>query len=293
MKIFLFELKKIWRQKKPLWLFIIILFSISGLFFQNYQKQSTMSERASKAIEPYISDNNTSYNNLKAIEMEGTLTDLQTKQLEEVIEVGKELVDWKAAIYNGQWDKIPNIEHEFLMHVQQYISHGGEFKSLEGSKLEKAMKKNDWLLAHNLSYADETFPVTPVLYLKNVIMLLFGGGSIFLLLLFFGNIITTEKEHHTWRTLTTQPIPKGNIIVVKYISLIFMLFIFLLMILSIGIIIPLIFGELVFGFQYPQYVSTGKAYSYISTSSYVLRACMFFGSACLFAFAVVTILSNW
>ncbi|MFI8494031.1 ABC transporter permease [Peribacillus butanolivorans] len=293
MTTFLFELKKIWRQKKLLWLFIIILFCISGLFFQNYQKQSTMSERASKAIEPYIADSNTSYNNLKAIEMEGSLTELQTKQLEEVIKVGKELVDWKAAIYNGKWDKIPNIEHEFLMYVQQFISHGGDFKSLEGSKLEKAMKKNDWLLAHNLSYADEAFPVTPVLYLKDVIMLLFGGGSIFLLLLFFGNIITTEKEHNTWRIITTQPIPKWNIIVGKYISLLFMLFIFLVMILSIGIIVPLIFGERVFDFQYPQYVSTGKAYSYISTSSYILRACMFFGSACLLTFAVVTLLSNW
>ncbi|MGG0288245.1 hypothetical protein ABEY41_24730 [Peribacillus butanolivorans] len=125
MTTFLFELKKIWRQKKLLWLFIIILFCISGLFFQNYQKQSTMSERASKAIEPYIADSNTSYNNLKTIEMEGSLTELQTKQLEEVIKVGKELVDWKAAIYNGKWDKIANIEHEFLMYVQQFIHMAG------------------------------------------------------------------------------------------------------------------------------------------------------------------------
>ncbi|MBK5483140.1 hypothetical protein JFV29_14835 [Peribacillus sp. TH16] len=78
--------------KKLLWLFIIILFCISGLFFQNYQKQSTMSERASKAIEPYIADSNTSYNNLKAIEMEGSLTELQTKQLEEVKKVGKDML---------------------------------------------------------------------------------------------------------------------------------------------------------------------------------------------------------
>ncbi|MGE7767211.1 ABC transporter permease [Peribacillus sp. NPDC096540] len=252
MKTFLFELKKIGRQKKLLWLFIIILFCISGLFIQNHQKQSTMSERASKAIKPYIADSDTSYRILKEIEMEGSLTDVQKEQLEEVIGLGKALVDWKDAIYNKQWDKIPIIEREFLKHVQQYVTHGGEFESLEGIELETAMKKNDWLLNHDLPYMDEAFPVTPALFVKENVSLFWGAGAIFLLLLFFGNIIATEKENHTWRTLTTQPIPKGNIIVVKYISLLFLVLIFLVMILSICIIIPFIFGERVFNFQYPQ-----------------------------------------
>lgn len=91
MTTFLFELKKFGAKKATL---AIYYYSIlyKWTFFQNYQKQSTMSERASKAIEPYIADSNTSYNNLKAIEMEGSLTELQTKQLEEVKKVGKDML---------------------------------------------------------------------------------------------------------------------------------------------------------------------------------------------------------
>ena len=53
MSLLKFELKKIWRQKKLIWLLVVVLLGVGGVFNQNFSKQETMKERYSEMIRPY------------------------------------------------------------------------------------------------------------------------------------------------------------------------------------------------------------------------------------------------
>lgn len=292
MRFLQFELKKVWREKRLLWLFVVILLSTGGMFYHHYSQKTLMSERATKKMEPLNREVNRLKEELEMLKKGSGLDDVQAKQFAHLQDMGVSLVHWKVAINHEKWGEIPVHEEDFLIHLQQLEQSEGTFPLLEGMEKEKAIAKNAWLRDYNLPYEDEEFPLSPVLFLKANATVHVGFFGILLLLLFFGATIIAEKEQKTWLTLSTQPIAKWRLLGGKYVGLLAMLFLFLIMVTALGILIPILFGYSQIHFHYPQIVPAGDSFDLISTFEYLIRGAMLFLSASLFAFSLIIFFST-
>ncbi|MBP3040475.1 ABC transporter permease [Bacillaceae bacterium Marseille-Q3522] len=114
-----------------------------------------------------------------------------------------------------------------------------------------------------------------------------------ILLLFFGTAVTAEMEQRTWLTLKTQPIPKWKRIAGKYAGMLIMIVVFFVMVIGIGLLIPLLFGNHSIHFSYPQIVTLGDTFTIISTLHYLTRGVVLFLCAAVIAFSMIMSLSIW
>lgn len=288
-----FEMGKLWRQKKFFLLFAIVLLFIGGIFYQNYSKQEMKGERALEEIKKYVNETDKLYTELSELNREGTLDEMQEKQYEYTNEMSSAFFQWKNVIYKKEWSKIPTYEKHFLTNLLLFEKVGGQFGSLQGIEKEKMLQKNDWLQAHDLSYEDENFPISPALILKESAGVLLGFIGILILLLFFGNTITVEKEQQTWSTLRTQPIAKWKLIMAKYSTLLMTLLIFITIVVSLGLIIPMIFSGYSMNLKYPLILTSGDNFEFISTAQYLTRGIVLFLCASTFAFSLIFLISTW
>ncbi|MCG7343485.1 ABC transporter permease subunit [Sporosarcina sp. ACRSL] len=287
-----FEMKKIWRQKKLVWLLLVVVLGVGGVFYQNYSEREAMKERALETIRPYSEEVDALYHFYKEREYREELDDAMRQQQEHIAELGTIFFRWKGAIHNADWGKIPAIEQDFLKSVELLEVAEAGFGSLYGLEREKAIQKNDWLLKHELPYVDDEYPISPALVLKRISNLLLSVGGILFLVLFFGNVVTSEKEQQTWLTLKTQPIAKWKRIVAKYTGVLIVLCVFLLIVLSIGLLIPYAFGKQAWNFTYPQLIQSGGAFTFISTSAYLARLFLLFFCAGTLIFSFIMLLST-
>ncbi|WP_318617543.1 ABC transporter permease [Sporosarcina sp. YIM B06819] len=292
MSLLKFEIKKIWRQKKLFWLLFAVLFCVGLIYWQNYSQQEKMKERALESIQPYIDESDGLYHYYKTTEGVSGLDKLQMQQMEHIIEIGTVFFKWRGAIQNEEWGKIPAIEHEFLSAIALLEQADGDFSTLVGEKREQAIQKNDWLLAQGLPFVDEEFPLSPALVLKESATILWSALGILLVVLLFGNTLIVEKEQQTLLTLKTQPIPKWERIIVKYSSLLLVTTFFLGIVIAFGWLIPFLFGNSIWNFNYPQLITAGDTFTYISTTDYLLRMILLFSCAALFVFSLVILLST-
>ncbi|WP_433958342.1 ABC transporter permease [Cytobacillus horneckiae] len=293
MKLLQFEIKKIWRQKKLIWIFIIVMMCTAGIYGQNASEQKTKAERATEKITPFIVEISHTQGELRAIEREDQLDESQTEQLMAISDIGSTLAVWKVAINNEQWASIPSKEKEFWTYIEQYEKNGGHFKALQGDEREKAIQKNEWMVTNGLAYDDESYPLSPALVLKHTTEWLFSVLGVIILLLFFGTTITAEREQNTWLTLKTQPISKWKRYGSKYMSLIIMLFVFILLVAIIGLIVPLLIGDYALNLSYPQIIEIGDHFTVISTFRYLLKGTILFICASIFAYSLILLYSAW
>ena len=287
-----FEMKKMWRQKKLVWLLLVVLLGVGGVFYQNYSEREFMKERAWETIQPYLEEVDARYHFYKEREYKDELDEAMRKQQEHVVELGTIFFRWKGAIQNGGWSEIPAIGEDFLKSMALFEEAEGGFGSLFGLEREKFIQKNDWLLEHELPYVDEEYPLSPALVFKQSSNLLLSVGGILLLVFFFGNVVTSEKEQQTWLTLKTQPIAKWKRILAKYAGVLTVISVFLLMVLSVGLLIPYVFGEQAWNFTYPQLIQSGEAFTFISTSSYLVRIMLLFFCTGAMIFSIIMLLST-
>ncbi|WP_336824922.1 ABC transporter permease [Sporosarcina sp. USHLN248] len=287
-----FELKKIFRQKKLIWLLVVVLLGVGFVFNQNFSKKEAMKERYSEVIRPYSEEVDGLYNFYKDGELKDRLDEEMKQQQVHVIEMGTIIFRWKGIVHSEKWDEIPSIEQEFLKSVEAFEEVEGGFSSLYGLEREKAIQKNEWLLAHDLPYVDDEFPLAPALVLKQSTDILLSAGAIVFLVLFFGNALTAEKEQQTWLTLKTQPIPRRQRILMKFAGKLFVILVFILLVACIGLLIPYLFGEQAWRFDYPQLVQSGEVFSFISTSAYLARSFVLFFAAGALVFSFIILLST-
>ncbi|XZF77804.1 ABC transporter permease subunit [Bacillus sp. AL-1R] len=292
MNIILFELKKFWRKRNFLWILVVILLFVSGNFVQNYLEKSTMQARAEKKFQPYIEETDKIYQDLQRNQSDKVPDEVQLRQQEQIIEIGKALYNLKLSITNKEWDKIPTYENDFLEGLVQYSKYGGEFHSLQGVERSQAIAKNEWFIKHHLPYIDEEYPLAPILFLKENTKILFGVVGVVVLLFLFGNIMTVEKEQNTWVFLTTQPIPNWKLIFGKFISLLIITAAFIVLVIVIGLALPWIYDHRIY-LQYPQLVGSKQTFSIISTTYYLMREIVLFTNTCLITFGIVLLLSRW
>lgn len=293
MKLFLFEWQKIWRQKKLIWLTIIILLCTTAIFLQNVSEQGMRSNRAAEKVDTYIGEISRIRVELDQLKRVSQLDDRQEKQLATLSDLGSTLTLWKVAANNEQWEAIPPYEQTFWKLVEELEQNGGFFTTVQGVEREKAVQKNEWMVTNELAYDDEAFPLSPALTLKQSSEWLFSLLGVFILLLFFGTTITAEKEQNTWLTLKTQPIPKWQRYSSKFISLLVVLLLFLLIVICFGLLVPLIAGDYSLNLSYPQLIENGDQFVIISTFSYLKIGAIHFISAVLFTFSLITLFSVW
>ena len=140
-----------------------------------------MKERYSEVIRSYSDEVDGLYRFYKDLELKGNLDEKMKQQQVHVVELGTILFRWKGAIYNENWNEIPTIEQDFLKSVESLEEAEGGFSALYGLDREKAIQKNEWLLAHDLPYVDDEFPLAPALVLKQSADFLLSVGAILFL----------------------------------------------------------------------------------------------------------------
>ncbi|MFD1032878.1 ABC transporter permease subunit [Metaplanococcus flavidus] len=293
MKLYIFELKKIVKQKSFLWLLLLVALTTAFIFQQNAAMQEGKVERVYEQTEAINGEVGQSIERLAEDQMDGLLDDAGLQQLELLKEMRSALYPWRDAIYQAKWEEVPLHEGEFLVLLQLFNESGGELSALTGLEKEIAIEKNDWLLEHGLAYEEEAFPVSPHLVLIESGLFLLGLVGVAILLLVFGGTLTSEKENSTWLTLRTQPTSKRQIVLAKLGGVLTVALLYTLLVIGIGLLVPLAFGDLSLILQYPQVLTGDGEFAILSSFSFLIRALLLFFAAVLVGFSLCLFLSVW
>lgn len=291
-KLFAFEMKKIWRQRKLIWLLLIVILCTSVMLVHNQVNHSTKDERAREVLDIYNDEADQLYAVLNNLQATGQAEEEQLEQVKSLEKIRSAFFNWGNAISTEKWHEIPEYESTFLSSIERFESSGGHFESLQGIEREQVSQKNTWLRKHNLPYEDDKYPMTPALVLKQILSFLFGFFGIAMLLLFFGSSMTSEKEQSTWSTLRTQPLAKWKLVVAKYMSVLTTTAIFIILTVVIGLITPLLINGREALLQYPQIVTSHNDFVIISTAHYIIRASLLFFAISSFLFSFTILISR-
>lgn len=292
MSLLKFELKKIWRQKKFIWLLVIVMLTVGWFFYQNKIEQDLMSKEAEEKILQVVLKVDQLYAQLLPLNRENRLTEVQAEQFDILNNMATATFQWKSAIYGKRWDEIPLVENEFYSLLEKYEKTGGVFTTLEGVEREKAINKNAYLVKHDLPYANETDPVSPALQMSEIAPILLGPAGLLLLLLLFGNAYTSEKEQQTLLTLRTQPLRRWELLLAKYAGLLTVTFFYLVFVAIGGWMIPVVFGETFNDLLYPTFLETGDSFSIIPIWQHLLNVTILFVGAGAFLFALLLLIGT-
>lgn len=292
MSLLKFELKKIFRQRKLIWLCVFVLLSVGWFFNQNHNERDLMGKEAEEKIRPIALKTDQLYTKLLPLEREGGLTEAEARQFDSLNYMSTDIFQWKSAIYGERWDEIPKIEQQFYANLASYEQAGGVFTALEGVERDKAIEKNAYLLTHNLPFANEANPVSPALLTINLSSILMGSGGLLFLLLFFGNTYMAEKEQQTLLTLRTQPLRRWKLMLAKYVSLLVVLIFYLGIIAVAAWTIPNLFGEVFNDWSYPQILESDGAFDIIPAWRHLMNICMVFVGAAIFLFALLLLVGT-
>lgn len=281
MKLLRFEFKKLLRQKKYLWLIIVVTLSIGALFSLNTYQRSRLQNRwiiyqAIDEFRPLSNEWNKREVQLIRLKDEGNFTHEHEKQLEYSRDLGWSLNFLRAYTAFDRWENITMAKDRVLIAIENFATAGGEFSVLEGVDREAAMAKNAWMLEHHIQYEYERSPVTQHLFLKQISSILLGVFGLGLLLILLGNTITEEKEQKTWLTLKSQPISQGKLILSKYIVLMIFAVLFSILVIGIGFLIPEIIDGRTLNSKYPIVLNTEHGFAIMSIKEYLLRTAILF-----------------
>lgn len=294
MKIFIFELNKIWKQRNLMYLLLITILFISGLFFYHYLKQDDYVERERETLELYATEIGSLQHNLRksSYQLDDELTEHDMKQVTELEQAAAALSSWKVALAEGPAEDIPSLFQSFIIHLNAYEELGDSFDIFPAEERDLAWKKNEWMLRHDYIYVDERYPITSMPLLKSSSLYLLQLPGLFLLLFIFGITITKEKEDRTWATLKTQPIRNRHIYLGKYASLLVMTCFYICFIIIYSIGLPLVFGQDLM-LHYPQAITNGDEMIIISSLQYILQLMILFILMALFVFSLAFFVSTF
>ena len=295
MKLLKFELKKVWRSKKILLLFLFTLIFVSGLFFRNFLMQEEIKERKLHQASPLTKE-------VHEISSEYTKKLLDNPENptiqainDNLIEMQTKLQDWTNAINYEDWESVPLFELQFLESIQNHQILGGEFKALQGLELEKAIEKNKILVQYKLPYEDDQYSLSTPNFIKLVTTTFMSLLGIVFIIFIIGDLFNEDIEGQTIRTIYTQPIKKWQILLSKYITMLITSVIAVFFIFIISFLCTLLVNGQGGSFQYPQLIEYGNlhelGYTYISTGEYLLQWCILFLCVVSFSFAIVILVS--
>ena len=61
MSLLKFELKKIWRQKRLVWLLVVVFLGVWGVFHQNFSNREAMKDRLMNTTQLYVEESDGLY----------------------------------------------------------------------------------------------------------------------------------------------------------------------------------------------------------------------------------------
>ncbi len=293
MKHIMFELKKLIRQKKFLWLFFIVLLYTMAVYFYHYQQYPETKDRAYFAVQQLDEEARGAQTQLMLEQKDTPENPLIAEQLSEVQGMLSSIFQWKVAVTEERWGDVPKPEGEFLSHLQAFLDSGGVFTGIPQSEIQARLDKSCWLQKYNLPYEDEEYPLSPHLILKGGSSVFLGMIGLALMVLFFGGSLSQEKEQNTWSTLATQPISRWRLAARKYMSLLVSALLFVVIVTGVSVLIPLLFHGQDLSMQYPVIAGTGDVAALMPIYQFVLRAILFFVCASAFLFSLIFLFSSW
>lgn len=289
----MFELKKLVRQKKFLWLLFIVFLYITTIYIYNYQQYPEMRERAYSDVQSLEDETRVIQAQLTQEKVDKPENTLVAEQLTVIQSMLSALFQWKMAVSEENWEHVAKPEVEFLSYLQTFIDSGGEFSGIPRVELQSRIQKSNWLQKYDLPYEDEEYPLSPQLIMKESSLVFFGIIGLVLMVLLFGNTISQEKEQNTWSTLATQPIPRWQLVAGKYVSLLLAVVLFVLIVIGVSILIPLLFQKHPLSIHYPVIAGIGESAVLIPMYQFISRAILFFISANAFLFSLIFLFSSW
>ncbi|MCP1160638.1 ABC transporter permease subunit [Bacillus infantis] len=293
MKHIMFELKKLIRQKKFLWLFFIVLLYTMAVYFYHYQQYPEMKDRAYFVVQQLDVEARGVQTQLTLAQKETPENPLIAEQLTEVQGMLSSIFQWKVAVTEERWGDVPKPEGEFLSHLQAFLDSGGVFTGITQSEIQARLDKSRWLQKYNLPYEDEEYPLSAHLILKGGSSVFFGVIGLVLMVLLFGGSLSQEKEQNTWSTLATQLISRWRLAAGKYMSLLVSAVLFAVIVIGVSVLIPLVVHQQDLSMQYPVIAGSEDAAAIIPIYQFVLRAILFFVCASAFLFGLIFFFSSW
>ncbi|WP_350342809.1 ABC transporter permease subunit [Proteinivorax tanatarense] len=292
-----FEVKKLLKGKKFLWLLVVVVVATAGVYYQNISQYSNVRRDTLDEIGAYRRSIGIHQNEfIHERKKKGSLDDIQQKQYQHTQDMLRSVQRWyntvanrwSRAFYFGDWEELLIFEKEFYDDLAKYEEElGGEpLLHFQGVEKEIAIAKNNWLMEYNFFHEDETYPDSPHLNLVQSSSFLFGIIGISILIALFGGRISEEKSKHTWLTLRTQPVKISKLVLAKYVSLSVALTLFITMVVIVGLLVPAIFSDYSINLNYPHVLKTGESFTLVSTSVLIARAAFQFLFVAAFAFSI-------
>lgn len=204
MKIWKFELKKLWRRKLFLLLTLIAITCVALIFFRNYWAEDKVVEQTLYLIEPHNGSTTQTLNTYKEErlfrEESDTLDEEFLAAYENVELMSERVYQWMADVTNKNWDRVPESEMAFIQTVLQHMEYGETYSGYSDEQLEQAIERNQILLENNLPFEDATYSITTPNFMKAVFSLFLSIPVLGLLVLLLGDVLV----YHSYTCYTAD-----------------------------------------------------------------------------------------
>lgn len=314
-----FEVSKIFKTKYFQMLSFILLLFLIAYYVYAYINTTRLEEVVAN-LEGTLEGMETQLSKIE----EGTtdfeiFNNIYEKQRDEVDAYKEE--DWPA-VFNRQIELLPADLNSNIANRQYYTSSFPTLFTMETRRaqynwlIEKDIEPVFWLwdvswkTAYDLYYpmagvGDDDFQreiveeysnqysSTGIYFTNHVANLLFSMGGVFFFLLLFGDIVTKEGlgTNGSIHLLRTQPINRHSILVSKFMSVLFLSFVFLAGIGGIAVVLGTVFDRLG-DWNYPVLVY-GEEYSFefINMGTFILKSALLFFMVLLFSYSLLFLFS--
>lgn len=292
MKLLRFELKKIWRKKLFLLFFLIIVVCIGGGFYSNVLMQEEIVKRAVKELEPNVQTASMLKQDYDNKVLEVGMTDRIREGYDNMVAMNKSVYEWESAINQRDWEAIPLIKQKILQTIVQQNSYGHKYGDHEEVQLAQDIEKTRILVDLNLPYEDTFYSLSSFNFMKQASSLFLSVYGILFLIVLFGDLFITELEQQTIRTLHTQPLRRGHILVSKLTSVMVVVVLGLVLFVVAALLIPPLAGGKIGSMHFPILILHKDEFSYISIFQYMMKHIYLFTIVSFFSFCLIFFFSS-
>lgn len=289
MRMFQFEIKKIFFNKRLLYLLLFLLIGIALLFARNFAFQESIMKEREQQIISYIQQGQKIINQYQTTLVKDP-NDENTKALLVIMtSMVDTLYETRAAFIENDWKQELEKENQFLNDVLAFKAAGGDYALLNDT-IQRTVATNKQLLTSNIPPEAEGYSIAVPNYLKQVVDILVNFGAIIIILIVIGDMLTVEFEQRSINFLYTQPLKKSTIIHSKFWSAVVVYGLVIFCGLATAFGISAMFGKQG-TFLYPLLVEQGDQLNFLTISEYLFFALTSTTVIALFVIALCLLVS--
>jgi len=282
MNLFIFEFKKILKQKKNIFFLSFSVTFVILFLILNYTTEKIREEERIKSLNFSVEERSRVIKDLPKI-LEGR----EQTEIEAIVESEKderELIEKQIiALESNNWEDYLRIQLILDQNFLKGIKDGSLFGGEPIESVEYRIAMNNELLQNNIEPTDELYSTKGFNFLNSVMSYAFSYVGIILIVFFIGDKLSRELEKGTIKFLFTQPISRISALNSKFI---FAVLSSLLLILVVALT-SFISGSLISGtgtINYPIHQLNNEI-TFINIADNLLR------SGLLFIFIIIFIVS--